>query len=227
MRSICIIPAKAHSERIPNKNIRDFCGQPIIKYSIDVALASGLFQKVVVSTDSDKIGTLIAKYGAIYHKRPGGLAEASAPMVDVVLETLAHHSQDNYDYVCMLYPCAPFVTVEQLVHGQDRLAMGYDLCFPIFRGPHVEQSMIIQNDKLIMRYPEHLNEPSQIWPESYLHAGMWFWAEIDSLCKRRSFVSDRMWGEILPWYLVQDIDTEEDWIMAEIKYKYLQEMQKK
>lgn len=220
--NLCVIPAKKISQRIIGKNTRSFLGKPIIQYSIEIAKASGLFERIVVSSDSDDIGGLATKFEAIYHKRPLELTLPNTPMADVVIDALAGQSLNGeYENICMLYPCAPLVTVRQLVHGLDKLKDGYDLVFPIYHGPHPEQSMIIQNRRLMMRYPEYEGENSQIWIDTYFHAGMWFWAEVKSLEHRQSFVSEKMYGVILPEYEVQDIDTEEDWKMAEIKYRYI------
>ena len=225
-KAICIIPAKGHSERLPGKNMKRFFGQPIIKYAIDTARASGLFHKVVVSTDDDKIGTATAGMGAVYHKRGSGLAEATVPMVEVVLDALTEQ-RVTYEYVCMMYATNPFSTVRDLVTGLDWLEQGFDVVFPAFQGPHPEHSYIKKDWRYMLRYPEYEGEPSQFWPTPYHPAGQWYFADVPALFESRSFVMPHTWCIEVPAFHAVDIDTEEDWEFATVIYRYLQEKNRK
>ena len=229
--NLCVIPAKKHSQRLPGKNRRSFLGKPIIQYSIDTALNSGIFDRIVVSSDCDEIGTMVAKMGAIYHRRSPELAMPDTPMVDVVLDVIhgkwvitppySYHTKTDPEFVCMIYPCAPFVTVEQLVHGLDKLKEGFDVVFPVYKGPHPEGSFLIRDNRLVGRYPEHEDENSCLWPDAYYSAGSWYWAAVKTLEETRSFTAGLLYGIEVPGEEVQDIDDEADWTRAEIKYRIM------
>ena len=228
--NVCVIPARGGSTRIPNKNIKPFLGRPIITYPISVAQKSGLFDKIVVSTDSDEIGGVAAKAGVVYHKRPAEYALPHIPMADAVLEYLeswivspphSYSVDPGWDNVCMLYATATFVTVKLLVEGLTKLEEGYDTVLPVFKGPAVENTFIFRGDELIPRYPEYENEDSSMWIESYVPAGQFYWSNIEALKENRCFTGGTLGGLIVPEYTVHDIDTENDWRVAESKWDYL------
>ena len=221
MTSICIIPARGGSTRIKNKNTREFLGKPVLAYSIEAAEAAGIFDRITVNTEDDRIGGLVSQLGATFYKRPPELATDLVPMVDVILEQLETMQRKGltYDAVCMVYACAPLITPKLLIDGYNRIELGYDVVFPIVEGPHIENTMFIRNQRLLNRFPEYENENSQLWTDAYYHAGMFFWARVDSLEGARSFNLPNRWGVIVPAHRAQDIDTPEDWALAEMKYK--------
>lgn len=219
--AICIIPARAGSRRIKDKNTRDFCGKPIIAYSIETAKASGLFDRVFVNTEDERIGGLAAKLGVTYYQRPPELASELTTMAEVVCEQLetCRSKGGDWEAVCMLYACAPLVTPTMLVDGARKLQQGYEVVFPIVPGPHVEASLFIRGGKLLNRFPEHEGENSQLWVDAYWSGGAFYWARIDTLLEARSFDLPRRWGLVIDPREAQDIDTPADWLLAEAKYR--------
>jgi len=216
MASIAIIPARSGSKRIPDKNIREFCGQPIIKYSIDAARESGLFDRVIVSTDSDRIGAKVAGMGATYYKRKH--AEDEQPMKEAVAEVL-FDSRGLYSHACVLYACAPFITAARLREGYDKLLEGgYHAVFPVWRGPDIERSLFMQDGRIRSRFPEHDQENNPGWPAAYYHCGAWFWLSVPLFLINETLVPDRSWGVVLDESECQEIDTEADWRAAEAKF---------
>lgn len=220
MNNLAVILARSGSERIPNKNMRDFHGKPIIQYSLDVACGSGLFNKVIVSTDSDTIGAYAAKHGALYFKRGDAFAQADAPMVDALLEVIGDEAGKGreYDTVCMIYACSPFVRIGTIKKAFDLLP-DYDVVFPIFKdGNHAERSMIIRNGQLMSRNPEFDNSNSNLWPNTYQSAGQFYLAKVPELILSKTLMPHKIVGVIIPETEAIDIDTPEDWERAELIY---------
>jgi len=223
MANIAIIPARGGSKRILNKNIKEFYGKPLISYSIEVALKSKLFERVVVSTDDNQIAKISKEYGAEVQMRPKELSDDYIGTVDVFEYVISQNL--GFDYACMIYATAPFLQVKYLKDGLEKLkkskanfsfsATTYD--FPIFRGFKIEQNLA----KMV--YPEYENTRSQDLPEIYHDAGQFYWKKIEYAEK---FKFDNSLPIIIPRYLVQDIDTLEDWEVAEVMYKTLKEMKK-
>ena len=216
--NLCVIPARGGSKRIPKKNIKNFCGKPLIAYSIEVAKKSNLFDKIVVSTDSLEIAEVAKKYGAEVQIRPLELADDYAGSTDVFEYVISKNK--GFEYACMIYATAPFLKVEYLKKGLEELqnsescfsfsATNYD--FPIFRG------FEITNHKAKMIYPEYMKTRSQDLPEVYHDAGQFYWKKIE--CKEKFHFNNNL-PIIIPRYLVQDIDTMEDFIRAENMYKVI------
>jgi len=216
--NLCIIPARGGSKRIPKKNIKEFCGKPLIAYSIEVAKESDLFDKIVVSTDSLEIAEVAQKYGVEVQMRPDELSDDYAGSVDVFEYVISQNP--GFEYACMIYATAPFLQAKYLKEGFEVLknnnvcytfsATTYD--FPIFRGFEIE------DNKAKMLYPEFMNKRSQDLPEVYHDAGQFYFKRID--CKEK-FKFDGNIPIIIPRYLVQDIDTLEDFIRAEMMYKVM------
>ena len=217
---IAILPARAGSKRIPRKNIRDFCGKPIIEYSIKAALESQLFESVVVSSDDDRIGSIAAQAGAVYYRRHPASARDNSPMVDAVREVLNYQANrgEVFDKVCMIYPCAPFLTGARLQEGYLHMTDGYDFCYPVFHGPPMERAMYINNGKIHPRMPYHFSRNGQDWPESYYPAEGWWWARCSSIEIYNALYGGWDYGLVVPRHEVQAIDTEEDWKEAEHRW---------
>lgn len=226
-RSVAIITARGGSKRIPQKNIRPFLGIPIIKYSIDSALNSGCFEEVMVSTDDHRIAELAKFFGAkVPFPRSGATADDQAPLADVVGEVIACYEKigRHYEYFCCILPTAPFVTYQRLREGFSLLKeTGADAVVPVVRFNYpIQRALRIGNGYLKMICPENQNVRSQDLETTYHDSGQFYWMKTSSFLSQKQFFADKTVPmEVLEWE-VQDIDTEEDWKMAEIKYRILQ-----
>mgnify|MGYP000665012338 CR=1 FL=1 len=224
---VAIIPARGGSKRIPRKNIKDFHGKPLIAYSIETAIKSNLFDKVIVSTDDEEIAQISKKYGAtVPFLRPKKLSDdftGTGEVINHVLEYLKSVGE-NYNFVCTIYATAPFLDEKYLVEGFEKLknsnAKNAFSCtsmpFPIQR-----TFKITQDERCEMFFPEHFKTRSQDLQEAYQDAGQFYWTNLDVESDEITFGKDSI-PIILPRYLVQDIDTLEDWQRAEIMYEVIQ-----
>lgn len=221
-KNLCIIPARGGSKRIPKKNIKDFLGKPIIAYSIEVALKSNLFDRVMVSTDDEEIVKVAEEYGAeVPFLRSSENADDYATTVDVVKEVLDSFKNrgDKFENICILYPTAPFVSINRLNEGFNKLK-SYQACIPVvaFEYP-VWRAFKLKGKKLSYQWPEHEKSRSQDLQPLYHDAGQWYWIKINAI--KNSLVPDETAPIILDASEVQDIDIETDWKMAELKFKVL------
>ena len=223
-KAVAIIPARGGSKRIPRKNIKDFFGKPLIAYSIEVALKSKLFDKVIVSTDDEEIAKIAIEYGAIVpFLRPKELSDDFAGTGAVVNHALEYLKEQGeiYDFVCTIYATAPFLDEKYLIEGFGKLknsnARNAFSCtsmpFPIQR-----TFKITQNERCEMFWPEHFQTRSQDLEEAYQDAGQFYWTNLNIKSNEIIFGKDSI-PIILPRFLVQDIDTLEDWIRAEFMYE--------
>lgn len=225
--NIAIIPARIGSKRIPKKNIKIFHGKPIIAYSIQAAIKTNLFSKVVVSTDSQELGDIAISYGAeVPFIRPAKLSDDLTGTDAVILHALnwlIEHGED-IQYVCCIYATAPFVNPEYIWIGLELLknknaTSAFSVTtypYPIYRSLKIDE-----NDRLKMIWPDYLNVRSQDLSEAYHDAGQFYWADVKKYLVERKFFSQDAVPVVLPRYLVQDIDTDEDWRRAEAMYKAL------
>ncbi len=227
MKNIAIIPARGGSVRIPRKNIRQFCGKPIIAYSIELAIQSGLFDTVVVSTDDKEIALIAKQYGAeVPFYRPEPLADKYTGTNEVITHVIKKLKQqgDEYDYVSCIYATAPLLENIFLKQGLEELINDVNKKFSFgvtkFDYP-VQRSFTIDSDALIsMLQPETLNTRSQYLPSVYHDAGQFYWSKAeDYLQNKVNYFSRTSIPVIIPKYLVQDIDDEDDWIRAELMYQ--------
>lgn len=225
MKRIAIIPARGGSKRIPRKNIRDFLGKPIIAYSIEAALASGLFEEVMVSTDDKEIAEVAKRYGAkVPFMRSAANADDFATTVDVLKEVLAQYAASEgktFDYGCCIYPTAPFTSPEVLKEGLHTLEVRrFDTVFPVvaFSYPVWRGLKLSREEKVEMLWPEFLNTRSQDLEKVYHDAGQWYWFAASKL--KDSLFTAHSGSIELDEKKVQDIDTEADWFLAEMKYTY-------
>jgi len=227
-KCIAIIPARGGSKRIPRKNIKDFYGKPLIAYSIEVALASKLFDKVVVSTDDEEIAKIAKEYGAeIPFLRPKELSDDFTGTEDVINHTVdfLEKNSEQYDYVCTIYATAPLLQKEYLIEGFKKLKnskainafSATSMPFPIQR-----TFKLTADGRCEMFTPEYYMARSQDLEEAYQDAGQFYWKKLDKKSNEIMFGKDSI-PVILPRHLVQDIDTLEDWKRAEVMYKVLQE----
>lgn len=224
MSKLAIIPARGGSKRIPRKNVKDFLGKPIIAYSIETALESGLFDEVMVSTEDDEIAEISKSFGAkVPFKRSMKNAGDSSGTVDVIKEVVANYKKTtDFDYICCLYPTAPFVKVKHLKKGIKLLIKNnYKTVFPVteFNFPIWRSLVIRESKKVEMIWPEYMKTRSQDLKKTYHDAGQWYFANLkmfnDRLYTNNSGIIELSNSE------VQDIDTFEDWRIAELKYKNL------
>ncbi len=226
--AIAIIPARGGSKRIPKKNIKDFFGKPLIAYSIEVALASKLFDKVVVTTDDQEIAKIAQKYGAeVPFIRPAELSDdftGTGDVVDHAIEYLKNQGE-TYEYVCTIYATAPLLQKKFLMEGYEKLKnsdavnafSATSMPFPIQR-----TFKLNENGRCEMFTPEHYMTRSQDLEEAYQDAGQFYWTKTNQQGKEIMFGKESI-PVILPRHLVQDIDTLEDWKRAEVMYKVLKE----
>lgn len=222
---LAIIPARGGSKRIPRKNIKDFLGYPIIKYSIDAAIKSGIFDEVMVSTDDEEIAKVAEKFGALvpFRRSAKNSGDYSAT-ADVLEEVLLQYKKQGkeYDYAFCLYPAALFVTAEKLKNAfKTMIEANVDAALPVtpFSYP-IKRSLKINNDgKIAMIWPENRNQRSQDLTQAYHDAGQFFCFRVKAfLAQKKAFIKNTV-AIITPESEVQDIDNENDWKLAEIKFK--------
>jgi pseudaminic acid cytidylyltransferase len=225
--NICVIPARGGSKRIPRKNIKEFNGKPIIAYSIEAALKSNCFDKVIVSTDDEEIAEVAKKYGAdVPFIRPDELSNDYAGTTLVIKHAIEWLEEDNYsiENVCCLYATAPFIQSETISKAYQQLEdSSSDYCFSVTSFPFPIQRAIeiIQGNKVNMFYPEHFNTRSQDLKDAYHDAGQFYWGRAQAFKDELVLFSEVSSPYVLPRYLVQDIDTMDDWRRAEFMYQVL------
>jgi pseudaminic acid cytidylyltransferase len=225
---LAVIPARGGSKRIPRKNIREFCGKPIIAYSIEAALASGLFDQVIVSTDDDEIASVARDFGAeTPFMRPGEIADDYTGTNAVVKHAIQWYQERSrsVSLSCCIYATAPFIHPEYLKEGHNKLInSGKSFAFSVTSFPFPIQRAIHINRKGEMDafWPEHRNTRSQDLEETYHDAGQFYWGRAQAFLNDEVIFSKISIPVILPRYLVQDIDTLEDWRRAEYMFKAIQ-----
>lgn len=225
-KSLAIITARGGSKRIPRKNIKSFLGHPIIKYSIDSAIQSNCFDKVMVSTDDREIAEISERLGAtIPFMRSETTSNDFATTADVIEEVLLEYKKmcKAFDYCCCLYPTAPFVSPERLKEGFNILtSKNADSVLPVVRFSYpIQRSLKIENGRLSMIWPENLNKRSQDLMPAYHDAGQFYWLKVESFLKQKKLFAENSAPIEIPESEVQDIDNEEDWKIAEMKYRIL------
>ena len=223
MANICIIPARGGSKRIPRKNIKEFLGKPLIAYSIETALKSELFDDVIVSSDDDAIIKIANKYGASTpFIRPKELSDDFSNTGDVLKHTLKFLKENGkeYNFVCTIYATAPMLQVKYLKEGLEKLkASDAHMAFSVTSMPFPIQRTfkITKDERCEMFTPEHFKSRSQDLEEAYQDAGQFYWENLHNKGLDIAFSKSSI-PIILPRYLVQDIDTLEDWKRAELMY---------
>ena len=226
MKNIAIITARGGSKRIPSKNIKEFCGKPIIAYSIQAALESGIFDHVMVSTDDEEIADIARKYGAeVPFMRSEKTASDFATTRDVLEEVLQKYDEmgEKIDYFACIYPCAPFVTAQKLKDAFNLLREkeGYGLC-PVVRFSFPPQrGFILDNDTLKFKYPQYINSRSQDLEPFYHDCGQFYFYDKKCYDMGNDKILERYVPMFVPETEVQDIDHQTDWEIAEIKYKLM------
>ena len=228
--NLAVIPARGGSKRIPRKNIKSFCGKPMIAWSIEAAKASDCFDRIVVSTDDEEIKEVATEYGAeVPFMRPAELSDDHTGTTAVIAHAIEWLQQKGhaFDNVCCLYATAPFVESEDLRRGLELLKhedCDYvfsvtDYAFPIQRAIR-----ITPDSRIEMFNPEHFNTRSQDLEEAYHDAGQFYWGTASAWIEKRTIFGPSSVPLILPRSRVQDIDTTEDWARAELMFQVLTKM---
>jgi pseudaminic acid cytidylyltransferase len=223
---VAIITARGGSKRIPGKNVKPFLGKPIINYSIEAALKSGIFHEVMISTDDERIAEIAKQAGAkVPFMRSAEMSNDFATTADVLIEVLHAYQKQaiHFDYGCCLYPTAPFVTAEKLMDAWRKIQQfDADSVIPVtaFSFP-VWRAFLINNDRLQFAWPENALKRSQDLPPAYHDCGQFYFFNAARFLKTRQLLTDNTIPIVVPETEVQDIDNPEDWKLAEIKYSFL------
>lgn len=223
MNNLAIIPARGGSKRIPRKNIRPFAGRPILAYSIEAALQSGLFSEVMVSTDDAEIAETALRYGAtVPFMRSPENANDFAPTLAVIQEVLQQYEPRRFDLGCCIYATAPLIQPAQLKDGLQLLQQNdYDVVFPVVAFSYPVWRALNRNPdgKTKMQWPEYQMSRSQDLSPLYHDAGQWYWFNPQRLST--GLFTPNTGTIVLSEDQVQDIDTPTDWRLAEMKYHLL------
>lgn len=219
MKNLAIIPARGGSKRIPRKNIKDFLGKPIIAYSIEAALKSELFDEVMVSTDDEEIAEIAIKYGAkVPFMRSKETANDFATLADVVDDVKNSYSKMDrkFSYICLILATSPLISQENLLIGYKLLIKNAaDSVRPVVKFSYpIQRALKLTNSKVSLFYPEYINSRSQDLEQAYHDAGQFYWMQYQTALRGQNKQAFE-----IPETNVQDIDSEEDWILAELKYK--------
>jgi pseudaminic acid cytidylyltransferase len=225
MSTIAIITARGGSKRIPRKNIRNFLGKPMIAYSLQAALESGVFDRVIVSTEDTEIAEIARRYGAeIPFVRPMELADdftGTIPIVQHALRWLLDHGE-AVEHACCIYPTAPFLTAKVLAQGLEMLRQQQkDFAFSVANFAYPIQRALKRTESGGVEpfTPEFIPCRSQDLEPAYHDAGQFYWGTTEAFLENRPIFSDSAVPVVLPSHLVQDIDNEEDWVRAEFMYQ--------
>ena len=226
MYVLAIIIARGGSKRIPRKNIKEFCGKPIIAYSIEAALRAGCFDTVMCSTDDAEIADVAKQYGAeVPFFRSPETSNDFATTADVLREVIGEYEKRGqiFDYFCCLYPTAPFVSAEKIRYGFELMrktdASGAIPVVP-FSYP-IQRALKITDDKISMVQPEYLLSRSQDLMKTYHDAGQYYWYKTSAFHENPNIMMLNPAAIVTPEEEVQDIDTMDDWKLAEMKWKIL------
>ncbi len=229
MKTLCIIPARGGSKRIPRKNVRSFHGRPIIAYPIQAALESGCFDEVMVSTDDAEIAEIARECGAVVpFLRSAENATDQAGSDDVFAEVLLRYraAGRTHDCACGIYPTAALVTPERLRLGRDTLLADPSLTavLPVQRFSFpIQRAVTLRGGRLAMFQPEHFDTRSQDLEPTYHDAGQWYWLRTEPFLRTRELMGPNCAAIILPETEAQDIDNDTDWKLAEMKFQARQE----
>jgi len=225
MDSVAIITARGGSRRIPRKNVRDFLGKPIIGYSIAAALESQCFAEVMVSTDDEEIAQIARRLGAVVpFMRSAETSNDTAITVAVLKEVLAEYARRGREFeaACCIFPAAPLITAGRLREGMQMLAADPALAsvIPVLRfGYPIQRALKIEDARLSFISPEYINSRSQELMTAYHDSGQWYWFRTAAFARYGQLFNIACAPIILDAMEAQDIDHENDWELAEIKYR--------
>lgn len=225
MRKIAIIPARSGSKRIPKKNIKTFCGKPILAYAIEVAIESGLYDEVIVSTDSEEIAKVAIEHGAkIPFLRSQQNSNDFATTVDALLEVFEWYKKKDvyFDYATCIYACSPFIKTKLLTESfETLLTKKCDCVFPVLAYSHPIQRALglLENGKVIQFDNSNADTRTQDLNRSFHDAGMFYTFDVTKLLVNKSLRTENTCAIEISELQAHDIDNENDWILAEMKYK--------
>ena len=224
MSGIAIITARGGSKRIPKKNIKEFCGKPIIAYSIEAALASGAFDEVMVSTDSEEIKAIALQYGAsVPFLRSEATSNDFATTADVLEEVINsyHNIGKSFDTFACIYPTAPFVTAQRLKEAAALLNEADAVLSVVKFGFPPQRAFVIREGNVAFQYPQYERMRSQDLEPIYHDCGQFYMCRVDRFMEHHSLILPKTKPYVMPEEEVQDIDTMSDWEIAEAKFKVL------
>ena len=227
---LCIIPARVGSKRIPKKNIKIFCDKPMIEWSINAALNSKCFDKVIVSTDSEEIASISRNLGAeVPFLRPKNLSDDITPTIPVISHSIKFVNENfrKVDYACCIYATAPFLETKYLKEGLDKIMKykpNYTFSATSYSFPIQRAIKITKEKRSKMFYPEFQDTRSQDLEEAFHDAGQFYWGKASAWLENKKIFEGSSIPIIIPRYKVQDIDTQEDWARAELMYKLLKQI---
>ncbi|MBS4051178.1 MAG: pseudaminic acid cytidylyltransferase [Methylomonas sp.] len=222
---IAVIPARGGSKRIPRKNVKEFCGKPMIAWSIGAAQTSGLFDHIIVSTDDAEIAEAAKTWGAeVPFMRPLELSNDYVGTRAVTKHALewAMAAYGNIAYVCTIYATAPFIKATDLSDGLALMVeSGKSLAFTVTGFPYpIQRALrITETHGVAMFQPEHRMTRSQDLEPAYHDAGQFYWAKAEAILAGIPTFSEDAAPLVLPHFQVQDIDTEDDWLRAELMFR--------
>lgn len=222
MRHLAIIPARSGSKRIPDKNIRNFLGKPVIAYSIQAAFESNIFDEVMVSTDSEEYAKIAREYGAkVPFLRSPGNSDDHAGTAEVALEVLSKYEEAgmHFDFVTVIYPVAPLIQANALQRAFEMLKGGADCSFPVLRYSYpIERSLVLDSGGFRMKWPENYSLRTQDCEPHFHDAGQFYCIPVSVLILTKRLITGRMDCIELEALDAQDVDHEVDWQLAEMKY---------
>ena len=226
MNCVAIIPARGGSKRVPRKNIKDFCGKPIIAYSIEVALKSKLFDEIMVSTDDEEIASIARQHGAVVpFTRSKENSNDFAGLTDVCLEVLKQYKniEKKFDFVCCILPTAPFINIERIIKAKNAIDTGiYNCVFPVVEYSYpIQKSLKMEGGFVKMLWQDNFYKRSQDFEKTYHDAGQFYFIKTKILLTEKKMFTEKSGAIILNNLEVQDIDNETDWKLAELKYKIM------
>lgn len=229
MKTLAIITARGGSKRIPRKNIKNFLGKPILAYSIEAAVMSGVFDEVMVSTEDEEIAEIAKSYGAkVPFYRSEKTAGDFATTNDVLLEVIEEYEKrgQKFDMACCIYPTAPFVTSAKIKDAMEKLeASDADTLIPVVQFSYPPQrAMVIHDELLQFKYLEYIDSRSQDLEKEYHDVGQFYCFKIEPYKQNKKLMLGKILPYVVPEIEVQDIDTESDWQIAEIKYQAMKEV---
>ena len=232
MSNVAVIMARGGSKRIPHKNIKEFCGKPIIAYSIEAALSAGCFDEVMVSTDDEEIAEIARKYGAkVPFMRSAEASNDYATTIDVMLEVLQEYQKigREFEYMCCMYPTAPFVTAKKLQKSMEIMKeTDSDSLVPVVQYSFPPQRCyVINNGMLAYKWPENALKRSQDLEPLYHDCGQYYCLQAGRFMASKKVYTDKTYALICSELEVQDIDNLTDWQIAEMKYKLMLERNEK
>ena len=224
---IAVIPARGGSKRIPRKNIKLFSGKPIIAWSIEAAIKAKIFDKIIVSTDDDEIANIAIKYGAsVPFLRPEKLADDFTGTNSVVKHVIKflNSNEKNVDYACCIYATAPFLKARYIRQGYNAIIenkIKFAFSVTTFPFPAQRAIRITKESRIEPIWPEFIQDRSQDLEEAFHDAGQFYWGTAEAFLNEDNMYVNNSYPITLPRFLTQDIDTDEDWLQAELIFKAL------